>query len=327
MADRAEVLNRARTRLANMRADRESEARQRLQNAYEQLPRLREIDHQLRLTMAMAAQSVFAQGADAGTAMEQAKQENLSLQKERQALIESRFGKDYLNENPLCARCGGSGYLGSTMCNCLEELCKQEQKKELSMLIGGEESFGRFRLEYYPDETDARYGVSPRLLMQKNYKICRQYAQNFGKDAGNLLFIGDTGLGKTFLSACIADAVAEKGYWVIYESATRLFQKLEQAKFGTDEEMRQQVQNAYQCDLLILDDLGTELPGQFVTASLYQLLNERLLNGKSMIVSTNLLIEEIRKRYSPQIASRLEGNFNRLTFVGEDIRVLKNRGL
>ena len=150
---------------------------------------------------------------------------------------------------------------------------------------------------------------------------------NFSLNAGNLLFIGGTGLGKTFLSACIARAVADRGYSVVYETAGHLFSKLEQAKFGGSEEARREIAKYNTCDLLILDDLGTEMPGQFVTAALYGLLNDRLLANKPMVISTNLNVDELTRRYSPQIASRLHGSFNRLTFVGEDIRVLKNRGL
>ena len=138
--------------------------------------------------------------------------------------------------------------------------------------------------------------------------------------------MGGTGLGKTFLSASIARMVADRGYSVAYESAHHLFSKLEKNRFNPDEESREQVAKLTECDLLIIDDLGTELPGNFVTAALYNLVNDRLLAGRAMIISTNLNIEESARRYSPQIASRLQGSFKRLTFVGEDIRVMKNRG-
>ena len=163
--------------------------------------------------------------------------------------------------------------------------------------------------------------------MERNFQNCRRYALTFTPHAGNLLFVGGTGLGKTFLSACIARAVADRGYSVVYESAAHLFGKLEQAKFSPSEENRREAARFTECDLLIVDDLGTEMPGQFVTAALYTLLNDRILGNLPMVISTNLNVEEISRRYSPQIASRLHGSFQRLTFVGEDIRVLKNRGI
>ena len=323
----SEVVQRARNRLAQAKEDRESENRQHLAEAYARVPRIREIDILLRRTMAQAAQAAFRQGSDGRELLEQARIQNLELQQERALLLFENFEEGFLDETPICEICGGTGYLGANMCECLLELCRQEQKKEIAVLTGGKESFAQFRLDYYSDHVDPKYGASPRTIMEKNFQNCRRYAQTFGPNSGNLLFVGGTGLGKTFLSACIARAVAERGFSVVYETAGHLFAKLEQAKFGGGEEAKKEVEKYTACDLLILDDLGTEMPGQFVTASLYGLLNDRILYNRSMVISTNLNVDDMARRYSPQIASRLHGSFSRLTFVGEDIRVLKNRGL
>lgn len=327
MAYSAEVVQRARARLAQAREDRESENRQHLAEAYARVPRIREIDMQLRRTMAQAAQAAFQQGSDGRELLEQARQENLSLQRERAALASEYFEEGYLDDSPICDKCGGSGYVGSTMCECLRELCRQEQKKELTFLNGTKGSFDQFRLDYYPDRLDPVMRVNIRDLMERNFKSCRRHALTFTEKSGNLLFSGNTGLGKTFLSACIARTVADRGYSVVYESAAHLFSNLERAKFSNDEAARKECDKYAACDLLIVDDLGTEMPGQFTTAALYSLLNDRLLLGKPMIVSTNLNTEDFGKRYSPQVASRLSGSFQRIAFLGEDIRVLKNRGL
>ena len=326
MAYSAEVVQRARARLAQAKEDRESENRQHLAEAYTRVPRIKEIDMQLRRTMAQAAQAAFLQGSDGRELMEQIRGENLALQRERAQLAAENFEEGFLDETPICEKCGGSGYVGSTMCECLRELCRQEQKKEVSILSGSKESFNQFRLDYYPDRFDPQYGASPRTIMERNFQNCRRYAATFNLNAGNLLFVGGTGLGKTFLSACIARTVADRGYSVVYETASHLFSKLEKARFNPSEESRREAEKFTVCDLLIVDDLGTEMPGQFVTASLYSLLNDRMLAGKPMVVSTNLNVDEVSRRYTPQIASRLYGGFQRLTFVGEDIRVLKNRG-
>ena len=327
MAYSAEVVKRARARLAQAKEDRESENRQHLAEAYAQVPRIREIDIELRRTMAQAAQAAFLQGSDGRELLEQVRVRNLDLQQERALLAATYFEEGYLDESPVCTNCGGSGYVGSTMCECLRELCRQEQKKEISVLSGGKESFSQFKLDYYPDRIDPKYGASPRAIMERNFKVCRTYALTFAQNSGNLLFVGGTGLGKTFLSACVARAVADRGYSVVYETASHLFSKLEQAKFSPNEENRREAEKLITCDLLIIDDLGTEMPGQFVTAALYSLLNDRIRAGMPMVISTNLNVDEMSRRYSPQIASRLHGDFQRLTFVGEDIRILKNRGL
>ncbi len=326
MAFSAQAVFRARQRLAAAKADRDSENRAHLAAAYEQTPRLREIDMALRRTMVSAAQAVFA-GDDAEKAMEQARQENLALQQERETLIKNGFPAGYLDEKPVCERCGGSGYVGSGMCGCLVKLCREEQLQELGEIGTGTERFDSFRLDYYSDAVDPRYHASPRTIMERNRTLCQEYAENFSEKVGNLLFIGGTGLGKTYLATCIAKVVAASGYSVAYYPAISLFSKLERAKFSQTEDARNEAAAITEAELLIVDDLGTEMAGQFVTAALYGLLNERLLSGKPMVITTNLNVEEAGKRYSPQIASRLYGDFARLTFVGSDIRVLKNRGL
>ena len=325
MAYSNDVVRRARQRLDSMNADRESVQQARLQQVYAVLPRVREIDKELRTSMVFAAQAAFQKGTDGLTALSQVRQKNLALQAERSDLIAQAFAPGYLDEKPICSRCGGSGYIGSTMCQCLLDLCRQEQEKDLSLLASGNHSFSQFHTEYYSDKTDPKYGASPRIIMTRIFDICRKYAQNFSPASGNLLFNGGTGLGKTFLSACIARDVTQKGYSVAYESAQHLFSKLEKHRFHPDENTKAESDKFADCDLLIIDDLGTELPGNFVTAALYTLINDRLLAGKPMIISTNLNISEISQRYSPQISSRLQGSFQLLPFVGEDIRVLKNK--
>ena len=324
MAYSSDVIRRARLRLAQEKTNNEALQQARLQEAYAKVPRLREIDSYLRKSMILAAQAAFSGQKDS---MEQVRQANQALQQERAALIKANFPADFLLEKSICPHCDGEGYVGSAMCSCLTELCRQEQVKELSLLNKNNEAFSQFRLDYYPDRVDPNFGASPRAIMARNFDICRKYAEGFSMASGNLLFVGNTGLGKTFLSACIARAAADKGFSVAYESAPHLMRTLEKDRFDADADTAQAVKKISTCDLLIIDDLGTELPGNFVTAALYSLVNDRLLAGLPMVISTNLNIDEIARRYSPQIASRLQGNFQRLTFVGEDIRVLKNRGL
>ena len=326
MAYSNEVVRRARAELASRKADHESQANARLREAYAKVPRIREIDILLRKSMAYAMQAAFQKGGDAQAAMEEVKQANLQLQAEKADLIARHFHPGFLDENPICPKCGGSGYVGTFMCQCLQELCRREQEKEIALLADDGQHFGAFRLDYYSDRPDPKTGISPRAIMSRGYDICRDYAENFTPASGNLLFNGGTGLGKTFLSACIAREVAARGYSVSYETASHLFAKLEKHRFHPDEETAQEIKRLQECDLLIIDDLGTELPGQFVTASLYALLNDRLLANKPMVISTNLILDEVSQRYSPQIRSRLEGSFKVIPFMGQDIRVMKNRG-
>lgn len=327
MAYSAQILRHACLTLADMKTAREYREQERLLQIYAKLPRVKEIDQKLRHTIALAVQAAFAAGTDAQAAMEQVKQTNLALQEERKQLILEHFGPEYLEQGPVCKHCSDTGYVGSNMCRCLQTLCSREQKKQIPLLSAGEASFDQFRLDYYSDEVDRNYGASHRRIMQKTLEACRKFALTFGKESGNLLLTGNTGLGKTFLSACIADVVSDRGYGVCYETAASLFDKLEKARFHPDEESHTLVEEIYQCDLLILDDLGTEMTGQFVVSALYALLNERLMNGRSMVISTNLNMEDIARRYSSQIASRLQGHFQMRTFVGKDIRLIRNGGV
>ena len=325
MAYSADVIRRALNRLESKKTDRASVQRAREQEIYEKLPRVRQIDKQLAGSMALAVQAAFAKGQDGTAALAQVRETNLALQAERKNLIAANFPLEYLEDGPMCPLCQDNGYIGATMCRCLQELCRQEQKKEISLLSCGEQRFSDFRLDFYSAEKDPTYGASPRAIMTHTLEVCRKYAENFTKTSENLLFNGGTGLGKTMLSACIACEVTEKGFSVAYESAPHLFSQLENHRFRPSEETARSVAKFESCDLLMIDDLGTELPGQFVVAALYALLNERLMAGKPTVISTNLTIGEIRERYSPQIASRMQGNFRLLPFVGQDIRILKNR--
>lgn len=321
----SEVLTRAKARLAQQKADRESENNARLQAAYARVPRLKEIDMALISTMAQAAQAAFLRGDDGKAALERARNSNLQLQEERKALLERYWEPGFLNEEPICPHCGGNGYVGATMCQCLKALCVEEQRKEMGAAFQNA-SFDTFLLDYYSDAVIPQVKMSPRSVMEKTLSSCRRYARNFTMDAGNLLLSGGTGLGKTHLALAIGAAVGEQGYSVCYETAAGLFSKLEKAKFTPSEENSREAEKLEKCDLLILDDLGTEMPGQFVTAALYNLLNTRLLAKKPMIITTNLNVDEAAGRYSMQISSRLYGEFKRLTFLGSDIRILKSRG-
>lgn len=323
MAYSEQVLRRARARLEQAKQERERENAAHRQEAYERYPRLKEIDRELQLTMAQLMATALRHGEDPTQAIAQIRDRNLALQRERDWILEAGdFEEGFLDDAPVCAKCGGTGYEGNQMCSCLRELCRQEQKKELTSLLGsGRESFDTFRLDVYSDAYDDTLGTSPRKLMQSNFNICRRYAQNFTPQSGNLLFSGATGLGKTFLSACIARQVADRGFSVVYETAIRMFADFEAEKFG-GEEQRGLTHKYLACDLLIIDDIGTEMTTQFTISAMYNIINTRLMDGKATVISTNLVPVAIEGRYSPQIASRILGTYRLIKFAGSDIRRL-----
>ena len=323
MAYSEQVLRKARERLEQARMERERENEAHRREAYARYPRLAEIERALQGTMAQLMVTALRQGEDPTEAIARIRDENLALQRERDWILEvGEFEEGYLDDAPVCSKCGGTGYAGAQMCSCLRELCRQEQKKELTTLLGtGRENFDSLRLDVYSDAYLPELGTSPRKLMQSNFNICRRYAQSFTPQAGNLLFSGATGLGKTFLSACIARQVADRGYSVVYETAIRIFADFEAEKFGVAQPENRGLTHKYLvCDLLIIDDLGTEMTTQFTTSALYHIINTRMMDNRATIVSTNLTPEAIESRYSPQIASRMLGTFRLIKFAGSDIR-------
>lgn len=317
------IVRRAQARLDQARLQAEQETDQRIRAIYEKLPRLREIDRELRRTSAKVYAAAFRESEDPQLAMAKLKEENLALQREREWLLDSEaIDPEDLERAPVCRSCGGSGWRGAVMCECLCELCRQEQKKALAQELGASrESFEKFRLDVYPERYDANLGASPRAVMQRVLQSAANYAKTFSPASPSLLFMGATGLGKTLLSGCIAKVVADRGYSAVYVSAGKLFSDFETEKFRLKEDGALTA-DYLETDLLIIDDLGTEMTTQFTVSALYQVVNGRLLAGRATIVSTNLPDAELEKRYSAQIASRLLGSYALYQFCGNDVRML-----
>ena len=323
----AVVISRATEKLEQIRRKRERELEARRDEVALRVPRVAQIDARLRRTLLDVARATF-RGGDPTEEINALRDENLALQAERERLLAAAgYPADVLEDKPACAKCGDKGWIGGKMCDCLKVLCAQEQIKELSKLLDlGEQSFQNFRLDYYSTEIDPAMGISPRENMTRVLEICRNYAQKFGKFYfDNLFLFGKPGLGKTFLSACIARVVSENGFSVVYDTAGSIFSAFEAQKFSKDDEdareAKEETNRYLNCDLLIVDDLGCELTTAFTQATLYTLINSRLVAGKRTIISSNLSPDELRRRYTPQIASRLEGEYRALPFFGEDIRL------
>ena len=280
--------------------------------------------------MAELIGSALRRGEDTTATVQDIRERNLALQRERSDLLAHMGLKpEDLDDTPLCTQCNDTGWRGTVMCQCLKELCAQEQIKELSKLLDlGEQSFDTFRLDYYSQSIYPGMGVSPRENMELVYEVCLNYAQKFGRFYfKNLYLSGAPGLGKTFLSACIARTVSENGFSVVYDTAGNIFAQFEARKFQRDiqdaRDARDDTRRYLNCDLLIVDDLGSELTTQFVQTALYELINTRMVSGKHTVISSNLSMEEAARRYSPQIASRLAGEYHALRFFGDDIRLIK----
>lgn len=326
MAYDGKIMRRAVQRFDEDKRTRQDRFEARRQAIFRRQPRLQAIDGELKATMSHIISAALRHGTDPRPAVARLRDENLSLQEEkRQLLAEMGLPADALEERPACPLCSDTGYRGGAVCRCLREYYAREQQKELSRMLDlGGQSFESFSLDWYSEEDTQGLGVSPRENMEWVYRTCRRYAAEFDAEgSGNLLLTGGTGLGKTFLSAAIAREVSGEGWSVVYDTAAHIFDRFEAQKFGRDETAEGDVERIMNCDLLILDDLGTEMTTAFVQSALYQIVNGRILERKPTILSTNLRLDELSRRYSPQIASRIEGEYQIMPFFGKDIRLQK----
>ncbi|MGI6030416.1 MAG: ATP-binding protein [Eubacteriales bacterium] len=324
MAYDKQVVAAVNERFAQRREEAFSRLEQRRQEVYEKLPDMRRLDRELSLTtLTLAKEAVENHLSEERIA--QLRRDNLVLQSRRMELLaQGGFPTDYLKLQFRCPACEDLGYIGTRMCDCYrEELVREAYRHSVLANAVPEASFGAFRLDYYPDIPDGT-GVAPRERMENNLRICREFAFQFPKQTRSLLLQGPTGLGKTFLSGCISRELVEQGVDVVYETAHGIFDTLERDKFSSNAETHAAAQRILDCELLIIDDLGTEFVTAFSVSALYNLINTRLLRKKKMIISTNCDMSQLEKLYSARIVSRLVGEFTLLQFCGQDIRFLKS---
>jgi len=324
------LLARARARQEELRARNRLEETRRRQEVGAAAPEILSIEARLRAHMRELVGLALGQP---GRSAQELEEENLALQRRRGELLRAHgWEETYLDPIYSCPLCRDTGWREDGICQCLARLYKQEQTRELSPLLGqGQETFESFRLDYYSPVAPAEGQRSPREQMERVLSVCRAWAGGFGPHSPNLLFTGAPGLGKTFLSASIARVVADKGESVAYDTVTGLLASFEKEKFSRDTDEQSdaasRVRQLLHCDLLILDDLGTEMSTAFSQSALYTLLDGRLRAGKKTIVSTNLGRDDIAERYGAALASRLSGEYEWLEFRGRDIRALrKERG-
>lgn len=251
---------------------------------------------------------------------------NLRNQSELKALLK-RFclPEDYLEIKYICPLCSDSGVCGGNRCECVTALLDKYTVEKLNEQCRIKlNNFADFDLNYYPESYEYRgKNINAREKMLKNLRFCVEYARTFNVNSTGLFLYGATGLGKTFLSSCIAKELLNKGYSVAFDSIHNYLRDIENEHFNrTEGETLQTLLNA---DLVILDDLGSEFITPFSLSTLYNIINTRLNMGKPTIVSSNLSIEELRDKYDDRIISRLTGMFYTLRFIGEDIRQIKRR--
>ena len=255
------------------------------------------------------------------------KEELSGLRNRKQSLLlRAGYPADYLEPIYTCKDCKDTGYIGNDKCHCFKKaviglLYEQSNIKEFPE----DASFENFRLDFYPSSYyDKKTGRSAQAVMTETLNICHQFIDTFGTEFRNLFFYGSVGVGKTYLSTCIARKIMEKEFSVLYLSAPQLFNALTQAAFERkDVDAKNMSEYIYSCDLLIIDDLGSEYTNQFIVSQFFTYINERLLHRKSTIISTNLSLESLADLYTERSFSRITSNYSMLKIIGDDIRIKK----
>lgn len=308
--------------LAERRKNAETEAEDRKAAFYRRCPSAEKIEKILSSTALAAARAVLS-GKNTKELLFQLKQNNQKLQEELDRLLKAEgLPAGYLEPNYSCRDCGDAGYIDGRMCHCMKKLLRAESYRRLNTLTPlSLSTFESFRLDYYSARPEGEGKKSPRAQMEGVFENCRRYAENFSPASPSLILQGGTGLGKTHMSLAIANQAIQKGFGVIYCSVNNLVTQLEREHFGKED--GDTGKSLTECDLLILDDLGTEFRSSFSVAEIYNIVNTRLMMQKPTIISTNLSMQELQERYTERFASRVMGNYVRVSFCGRDNRLQK----
>lgn len=310
-----------------LRKRREQAMAERQQKAYAQCPAAEAIDREIAsLGVRSATKLVGGADADAVLCQMQAELAQLKTQK-AQVLASCGLSEADLEVPYQCPKCKDTGYIGNMRCDCYNRRLKQLMLDTANRISGvpmdlESQNFESFQFGYYSKVVDRRLGISPYDNIRSIYKVCKGFCTQFGKRYENLFFYGPAGLGKTFLACSIAKELSEQGFAVLYQTAYKLMNFLEDYKFGKlDREEYAVLRDAvYDCDLLIIDDFGTEFVTGYTQAVFFDVLNTRLAAKRSSIISSNLTIPAIAEIYTERVSSRIVGEFTLLQFAGEDIR-------
>lgn len=302
---------------------------ERREEIYARFPEFSEIDARIAAASTACARRMLLDEMSADSAPVDALRAQIEgLSGLRSELLrKAGYPVDYLEMRYHCLDCQDTGYIGTQKCHCFRQaaidlLYTQSNLKEILEV----ENFSSFSMEYYSEAiSDPVTGLSAAQTARRAFDECRRFVEDFDQRFQNLFLYGDTGLGKTFLSHCIARELLDSTHSVIYFSSFRLFDLFADSTFGRSnpqqaQELEQQI---FDCDFLIIDDLGTELVNSFVASQLFYVLNERILRQKSTLISTNLSLGTFADTYSERVFSRISSSYTMLKLIGDDIRLQK----
>lgn len=298
---------------------------------YDINPRLSEIDNEINFVGINAAKEIIKNPKDKDKISFKLKERLYELNTEKN-MIYSELGinEEYFDNAYKCKKCKDTGFINGKECSCFRQyLIKKAYGRSLLNGVSNNETFDRFNLDYYSKNMRDKNGLTYYENMRIVYTSCFKFVECFKKEYSNLLLMGKTGLGKTFLCNSVAKAVLDRGFTVIYLSAGRLFKTLQEEQFNNndDTEFSSFFDDVLSVDLLIIDDMGTEFPTVLTGSQLFNILNERIVNKRPTVISTNMMPEGIKELYSDRVLSRLTDSFEFLKLTGEDIRMKKRLGI
>lgn len=295
---------------------------------YNSIPYIYKIDQQLAALGVDLAKAALVPSANTSELLSKFEERNNELrQTKEKLLIDNGYPKNYLDIQYNCTKCNDTGFIEVNPCTCFKQaqINIAYEQSNLKHILEYE-NFDTFDFSYYSKEVDSEIGISPHENMQNLYRFCVHFVHKFNDSFANILFHGNTGLGKTFLCNCIAKDLLDRGHTVLYLPSVQLFQLFETSRFhreDMEDRSKEILDTLFSVDLLIIDDLGTEFITSFTGPELFNTLNTRLLSQKPTIISTNLSPTELKKYYSDRIVSRIFGSYEVLRVFGQDIRILK----
>lgn len=318
-----ELYIKAEKALKKRRETAETEAQERAEQIRFQFPEVDEIQRKLS-SIGLEISKVLLYRENAVEKLEELKNESRALVEKRTYILKSNgFDENAMAPRYTCPHCEDRGFIGGRLCSCHKRLLSELMRAEVSRFAPLDScTFDNFDINYYSDEP-LENSVIPRVRAQKVLDASRKYAQNFSNESKNILFMGKTGLGKTHLSLAIANVVINKGYSVCYGTSQNICDDLTTERLRRDADTDYTKNQVLQSDLLIIDDLGTEIDNQYNTATLYNIINARILSKKPTIISTNYEFDELLEKYDQRITSRITGEYTNMTLFGSDIRNIK----
>lgn len=324
MAYNSEIYKEALKKLSVIREKNISDTDRRKEEVITKIPEYVELKKQVAVLMDSFIKNLGNPDFSIATLKEEI---SLKMKEQKDLLIAHGYPADYIDDRFSCSLCEDKGYVGSARCSCFEKILRETAAAKSNMnSFLSEDNFSNFSYRVFSNEKNED-GISPRENMKKIISKVKKFVDNFSNPSQkSLLFIGKSGVGKTFLASCIADKILDEGYDVLYQSSSSITEMCEAYRFkrNVSDTIVSDIERLYETDLLIIDDLGCEFSNSYTVSILYDIINKRIVTRKKTLITTNYSLKELNDVYTERLFSRFLGEFDVYEFIGEDIRIKNN---